>query len=123
MRFAFSAGSLRSHSVRSGVSIGPGQIAFARTPRGPNWTASDLVSAMIAPLDAVYASCGTVQPSSATKLAMLTTEPPPRFSISGIPYLHGKAVPLTLTANTRSQTFSSVSMTEWSSAGKMPALL
>src|SRR5262245_62849761 len=89
MRLAFSAGSLRSHSVRSGVSIGPGQIAFARIPLGPNWTASDFVSAMIAPFEAVYASCGTVQPRMATKLAMLITDPPPPLTISGIAYLHG----------------------------------
>src|ERR1700747_298802 len=65
-RVPFSAGSLKSHADSSGVSIGPGQIALERTPFGPNCTARDFVSAITAPLDAVYASCGTEQPTSAT---------------------------------------------------------
>src|SRR5687768_2107331 len=86
-RMRLASGSVSSHAVISGVSIGPGQIALLRTPRGPNCTASDLVNAITAPLLAVYASCGTEQPSSATNDAMLITDPPPDFSISGIPYL------------------------------------
>src|SRR3569832_2069761 len=57
-RLAFSAGSLKSHAESSGVSIGPGQIAFERMPLGPICTARDFVSAMTAPLDAVYAAGG-----------------------------------------------------------------
>ena len=49
-RFLFSS---LSRSRISGVSIGPGQMAFERMPFGPNCTASDLVSAITAPLLAV----------------------------------------------------------------------
>ena len=52
-RSAFAAGSEKSHSVSSGVSMGPGQMALLRTPLGPNCTASDLVSAITAPFEAV----------------------------------------------------------------------
>ena len=53
IRLAFSAGSLNSHSINSGVSMGPGQIALDRMPLGPNCTARDFVSASTAPLEAV----------------------------------------------------------------------
>ena len=39
-----STGLVKSHFVRSGVSIGPGQITLERTFFGPNWTASDDMS-------------------------------------------------------------------------------
>ena len=58
-RIRFASSSLTSQSISSGVSTGPGQIAFDRTPLGPNWTARLRVRLMIAPFDAVYASCGT----------------------------------------------------------------
>src|SRR6266566_2418054 len=70
-RMRLASSSLTSQSISRGVSTGPGQIAFERTPFGPNWTARLRVSERMAPLDDVYASCGTEQPRRATKLAML----------------------------------------------------
>src|SRR5215207_7080256 len=86
-RSALASGSVSSQLVSSGVSIGPGQIAFVLTPFGANWTASERVSAITAPLEAVYASWGTLHPTSATNDAILTIEPPPERSIAGMPYL------------------------------------
>ena len=94
-----------------------------RMPFGPNWTARLRVRLRTAPLDAVYASCGTEQPTSATKLAMLMIEPPPPASIAGMAYLQPRNTPRTLTAMTWSQTSTSVSVTEWSASGMTPALL
>src|SRR5204862_8313408 len=73
-RIRFASSSFTSQSISKGVSTGPGQIAFERTPLGPNWTASDRVSDNTAPFDAVYASWGTEQPRIATKLLMLMIE-------------------------------------------------
>ena len=83
-RSCFASGLFSSHDVSSGVSIGPGAIAFVRIRFGPNCTAEDLVSAITAPLLAVYASWGTVQPTSATNDATLMTEPPPERRSSGM---------------------------------------
>ena len=60
---------------------------------------------------------------SATKLAMLMTEPEPCSTIFGIAYLQPRNTPRTLTAMTRSQASTEVSMTEWSASGMIPALL
>src|SRR5262245_19615311 len=109
--------------MRSGVSTGPGQIAFERTPFGPNWTAKERVSEITAPFDAVYASWGTEQPTSATNEAMLMIEPEPCSTIRGIACLQPRNTPRTLTAMTLSQVATSVSMTEWSASGMIPALL
>ena len=109
--------------MRSGVSIGPGEIEFVRTPCGANWTARLFVRARTAPFDAVYASCGTEQPRSATNDATLMTEPEPASTIFGIAYLQPRKTPRTLTAMTLSHVATSVSMTEWSAAGMIPALL
>ena len=57
-RSCLAASSLTSQSMSSGVSTGPGQIAFVRMPFGPNWTARLRVRLRTAPFDAVYASCG-----------------------------------------------------------------
>ena len=122
-RIRFASSSLTSQSMSSGVSTGPGQIAFVRMPLGPNWTARLLVRLSTAPFDAVYASCGTEQPISATKLAMLMIEPPPAASIAGMAYLQPRNTPRTLTAMTWSQTSTDVSVTEWSASGITPALL
>jgi hypothetical protein len=92
-------------------------------PFGPNWTARLRVRLSTAPFDAVYASCGTEQPRSATKLAMLMIEPPPARSMAGMACLHPRNTPRTFTAMTRSQTSTSVSVTEWSASGMIPALL
>jgi hypothetical protein len=70
--------------------MGPGAIALERICLGPNCTASDLVRAITAPLLAVYASWGTLQPTSATNDAMLMIDPPPARSSSGIPCLQQK---------------------------------
>ena len=51
------------------------------------------------------------------------TEPPPLASSSGMPCLQTTYTPMTLTASTVSQTFSSLFVTELSSLGKIPALL
>ena len=115
--------SLSSQSISNGVSIGPGQIALVRIPIGPNWTARLRVSDRIAPFEAVYASCGTEQPRIATKLAMLMIEPPPLATIAGMAYLQPRKTPRTLTAMTLSQVSTSVSITEWSASGMIPALL
>ena len=52
-RICLASSSLTSQSISSGVSTGPGQIAFVRTPCGPNWTARLRVSASSAPFEAV----------------------------------------------------------------------
>src|SRR5213076_2369207 len=44
-----------------------------------NWIASDLVSAMSAPLAAVYASWARVKPTSAETEPIRITEPPPEL--------------------------------------------
>src|SRR5437899_2013794 len=113
-RSALAAGSESSHSVSIGVSMGPGQMALLRTPLGPNCTASDLVSAITAPFDAVYESCGTEQPTNATNEATLMTEPPPESIMAGMPYLQHRYMPLRLTLCTWSHASTGVSITEWS---------
>src|SRR3954469_16301735 len=122
-RIRLASSSLTSQSIRSGVSTGPGQIALVRMPFGPNWTARLLVRLSTAPFEAVYASWGTEQPTSATKLAMLMIDPPPAISIAGMAYLQPRNTPRTLTAITWSQTSTDVSVTEWSASGMTPALL
>src|SRR4051794_17793981 len=122
-RSCFAASSLRSQSMSSGVSMGPGLMLLDRTPCPANWTASERVRARTAPFDAVEASCGTEHPRIATKLAMLMIDPEPCSSICGIAYLQPRNTPRTLTAMTRSQVATSVSMTEWSASGITPALL
>src|SRR4051812_3361161 len=109
--------------MRSGVSIGPGEMALVRTPCGANWTARLRVSARTAPFEAVYASWGTEQPRMATKLATLMIEPDPCSTIFGMAYLQPRNTPRTFTAMTMSQVATSVSTTEWSAAGMIPALL
>ena len=66
---------------------------------------------------------GVAAPTSATKDAVFTMLPPPARSIAGIAYLQPKKTPFRFTRMTRSQVSSSVSRTEPSAAGKMPALL
>ena len=51
------------------------------------------------------------------------TDPEPCSSICGMAYLQPRKTPRTLTAITWSQTATSVSMTEWSGSGMIPALL
>ena len=64
-----------------------------------------------------------MQPTSATKDAILITEPPPALINSGMPCLQQKAKPLTLIAMVRSQMASVVVSTDSSASSKMPALL
>ena len=59
----------------------------------------------------------------ATKLAMLMIEPPPAAIMAGMAYLQPRKTPRTLTAMTLSQVATSVSTTEWSASGMIPALL
>ena len=49
-RIRFASSSLTSQSMSSGVSTGPGQMAFVRMPFGPNWTARLRVSGEQRPL-------------------------------------------------------------------------
>src|SRR3954447_16801931 len=60
---------------------------------------------------------------TATNEAVLMTDPPPPSSRWGMPYLQQKKTDFTFTACTRSHTSTSVSSTEASSGGEMPALL
>ncbi len=62
-------------------------------------------------------------PSTATKDAVLTMEPPPARSSAGIPNLQPRKTPLRFTAITWSKTASGVSTGEPSASGKIPALL
>ena len=62
-------------------------------------------------------------PTSATNDATLITDPPPRSSRCGMPYLQQRKTPRVFTACTRSHASSEVSRIESSSAGEMPALL
>ena len=59
----------------------------------------------------------------ATKLAILMIEPAPCSTIFGMAYLQPRNTPRTLTAMTLSHVATSVSTTEWSAAGMIPALL
>src|SRR5436190_3869466 len=106
-----------------GVSTGPGQSALTRIPRRANWTASSLVIDRTAPFEAVYEICDVAAPTSATKEATLTTDPPPRSSRYGIPCLHQRKTPLAFTSWKRCQASTDVSRMDASSAGEMPALL
>ena len=54
---------------------------------------------------------------------MLMIDPPPCSTIGGIAYLQPRKTPRTLTAMTWSHTATSVSVTEWSASGMIPALL
>src|SRR4029078_10457118 len=54
---------------------------------------------------------------------MLMIDPPPFASIAGIAYLQPRKTPRTLTAMTWSQTYTDVSVTEWSASGITAALL
>ena len=51
------------------------------------------------------------------------TDPDPCSTIRGMAYLQPRNTPRTLTAMTWSQTATSVSVTEWSASGMIPALL
>src|SRR5438046_5385531 len=55
----------------SGVSTGPGQSAFTRTPCRANCTPSSLLSDNTAPFDAVYEICDVAAPTMATNDATL----------------------------------------------------
>ena len=63
------------------------------------------------------------RPTSATNDATLMTEPPPRSTRYGIPYLQQRKTPFVLTSCTRCQASTSVSRMDASSAGMIPALL
>ena len=81
--FRFRPSSPREADTR-GVQITPGATAFARTPRGPSSTASDLTSATSAALAAPYAACrgAALRPlTDATK----TSTPPPLAVIARPP--------------------------------------
>src|SRR5665213_1094261 len=108
---------------KSGVSTGPGHSALTRTPCRANCTPSSLLIESTAPFDAVYEICDVAAPTSATNDATLITEPPPRSSKCGMPYLQQTNTPRVLTACTRSHASRPVSRIESSSAGEMPALL
>ena len=54
---------------------------------------------------------------------MLMIEPPPPSIMAGMAYLQPRKTPRTLTAMTASQVATSVSVTEWSASGMIPALL
>ena len=54
---------------------------------------------------------------------MLMIDPPPPSTIAGMAYLQPRKTPRTLTAITLSQVATSVSVTEWSASGMIPALL
>src|SRR3954467_15186306 len=108
---------------RSGVSTGPGQSAFTRTPCRANWTASSRDIESTAPFDAVYEICDVAAPRIATNEATLITEPPPRSSRYGIPYLQQRKTPFVFTSWTRCHASTDVSRIDASSAGEMPALL
>ena len=74
------AGSSPKMFSNSGVSTGPGQSAFTRTPWRANWTPSSRDIESTAPLDAEYEICEVAAPRIATNEATLITEPPPRAS-------------------------------------------
>ena len=73
--------------MSSSVLSGPGQSALTRMFSRACTTASSRVSASTAPFEAVYATCGVAAPTLATKLAVLTTLPPPARRRAGTPYL------------------------------------
>ena len=54
---------------------------------------------------------------------MLMIDPPPPSTMAGMAYLQPRKTPRTLTAMTESHVATSVSVTEWSASGMIPALL
>ena len=86
-------------------------------------TAISRVSASTPPFEAVYALCEVAEPMTATNDAVLMMAPPPARSSAGTPYLQPRKTPFRFTAITWSKTASSVSTTEPSASGKIPALL
>ena len=115
---ANAAGSSPKIASRSGVSTGPGQSAFTRTPSRANWTPSSLLIDSTAPFDAVYEICDVAAPRIATNEATLITEPPPRSSRYGIPCLQQRKTPFVFTSCTRCHASTDVSSTDASSAGR-----
>ena len=71
----------------------------------------------------MYEICDVAAPITATKEAVLITDPPPLESRCGIPYLQHRNTDLRFTSCTRCHASSDVSSTEASSFGEMPALL
>jgi hypothetical protein len=120
---SYAAGSLSKRRMRRGVSTGPGQIAFTRTLRRANSTASSRDIDSTAPFEDVYAIWDVAAPSRATNDATWITDPPPRLSRCGIPCLQQRKTPRVFTWCTRSHVSGSVSRIEASSAGMIPALL
>src|SRR4029079_14524134 len=80
-------------------------------------------TASTATFEAVEASWGLEQPTRATKLEMLITEPDPCSSICGMAYLQPRNTPRTLTAMTRSQPSTEGAMTQGSASGMIAASL
>src|ERR1022692_3670039 len=122
-RRSYAAGLSEKRRMSKGVSTGPGHSALTRTPWRANCTASSRLIESTAPFDAVYPICDVAAPTNATNDATLMTEPPPRSSRCGSPYLQQRNTPLALTACTRSHASGSVVKIESSSAGMIPALL
>ena len=89
-RSAFASGSVSSQLVSSGVSIGPGQIALVRIALRRELDRQRPGQRDHGAFEAVYASWGTLHPTSATNDAMLTIEPPPARCIAGMPYLQAR---------------------------------
>ena len=102
---------------------GPGQSAFTRTPWRANSTPSSRDIDSTPPFDAVYEICEVAAPITATKDAVLITDPPPASSRCGMPCLQQRNTDLRFTSCTRCQASSEVSSTDTSSGGEMPALL
>jgi len=89
----------------AGVRVGPGAMAFTRTPRGPYPAAHALVSSSIAARLAPYmASPGC--PKLATMVEVLTMAPQPRSAIAGTRAATRKNGTLTLTVNVSSNSSS-----------------
>ncbi len=99
--------------------ITPGEIAFTRTPAGPNSAAHARVSVSTAPLVELYSAEG--MPRRAIHEPRLMIAPLPRSAICGAITAVRKNGALTFTAYTRSKTASSVAAV--APPGKIPALL
>src|ERR1700728_1851216 len=70
-------------ALRAGVSTGPGEMAFTRTPRGETSRARDLVKPITPALAAAYAAAARLEPYSPAVEAKLTIAPDRASTMAG----------------------------------------
>ena len=123
-RMRLASSSLTSQSMSSGVSIGPGQMAFVRMPFGANWTARLRVSAQHGALRRRVGILGHGAAEDGDEARDVDDRARARRpSMAGIAYLQPRKTPRTLTAMTWSHDVDVGVVDQWSASGMTPALL